>query len=69
MNQTFAFEHVPMKYCNAIAMSVNLILKRFTVIPTVVLEPSEIHRDTVRLLYIKVGTYFYIVIYSFMIEI
>lgn len=27
LNKTFAFEHVPMKYCNAIAMSVKLILK------------------------------------------
>jgi len=57
-----------MKYCNAIAMSVYLLLKRFIVTPTVVLQPSKIHGDTVRLLYIKVGTYFYIVIYSFLMR-
>lgn len=56
MNKTFAFAHIPMKYCNAIAMSINLILKWFIMTLTVVLEPSKIHGDTVRLLYLKVGT-------------
>lgn len=69
MNKTFAFEHVPMKCCNATAMSVNLIVKWFIVTPTIVLEPSGIHKDAFRLLYIQVSTHFYVVIYSFMIEI
>lgn len=66
MNQHFPLEHMSMKYCSAIAVNAKFILKWFIVTtPTVVWGPFALHWDAVRLLYIKVGMYFYIMIYSF----